>query len=151
MATAAPVLDLSTLIPERSSIRIDGVTYHLKSPDELTLFESQLFSRWGKDMEALGKDPDQTSELEALLAKVAKRALADVPDDVFARLRPAHHLQISEVFTLLLLGHRARRAGAVVGAGPRTGQNSSHAFSTPSVATPAGGSTPPPPHSSGPM
>lgn len=151
MAAADAVLDLSTLIPERSPFRIDGKTYHLKSPDELSLFESQRFTRWGKRLEELGSDPDREDELEILLAEVAQHAVADVPPGVFGKLNATHHLAIAEVFTLLLLGRQARRAGALVGARPQTGRNSSRASSGLMAAILAGGSTPRRPPSSGPM
>ncbi len=131
---ADPILDLSTLIADRPPLRIDGTTYHLKSPDELTLAESHKFTKWGKELEALGKDPDRTAELEALLKVVAAAALADVPPDVRQRLLPSHNVAIVEVFTVLLLGRRMRLAGAVASAGRSPGS------STPSGAIPDGGS-----------
>lgn len=143
MAAAEPILDLSTLIPERPVIRIDGNTYHLRSADELSLAESHQFTRWGKLLQELPKDPARADELDALLAEVAGAALADVPAEVRARLKRAHHIAIVEVFTVLLLGHRARQAGAIAGAVDQsTGQRRSRGFSTSSAVTPAGGSTP---------
>jgi hypothetical protein len=151
MAAADPALSLSTLIPDRPVLRIDGATYHLKSPDELSLVESRQFGKWGKELEALGKDPDQTEALEALLEVVATAALADVPPEVFARLSKTQLLSIAEVFTLLLLGHQARRAGAVASAVRSTGPSTSRVSSIALAATLGGGFTAPRPPSSEPM
>lgn len=140
---AAPLLDLSTLITDRPELRINGKIYHLKSPEELTLAESFQFSRWGKELEALGKDPNRTVELEALLREVSRAALADVPDEVFAQLSPTQDVSIVEVFTSLLLARKARLAGAVLSAGPSTGQSSSRVSSVLTAANQAGGSTAP--------
>lgn len=140
MAAADPILDLSTLI-DRPPIRVDGVVYHLKSSDELTLFDSQRFTGWGKELEALGKVPDKVGELEALVNIVAWAALCDMPKKVFDKLSPVQRMAIVEVFTGLLLGRRMALAGAIVGRfGQRTGENSSRGSSTRSAATPGGGS-----------
>lgn len=146
-----PILDLSTLIADRPPIRIDGATYHIRAPDELTLAESHQFTRWGKEVEALSKDRDRLPELETLLRVIARAAVADVPDEVFGRLSPSQHLSIVELFTVLLLGRRSRLTGAVVSAARQTGPSSSRASSTPTAATPAGGSTAPRRRSSGRM
>jgi hypothetical protein len=151
MAEVDPILDLSTLIADRPTIRINGAIYHLFSAEELSLAESHQFSRWGKELEEFGKDSDRLPELQALLRVVARAALADVPAEVFGQLSPSHWLSIVEVFTVLLLGLRVRRAGAVASAGRSTGRSSSRASSTPMAARPDGGSTPPRPHSSEPM
>ena len=154
-----PVLDLSTLIPDRPPIRIDGQLYHLRSPDELTLAESHRFSRWGQELERLGKASETLghigeargdTRLEDLLRVVARAALADVPEDVAAKLTPHHCLAIVEVFTVLLLGRRMRLAGAIASAVRSIGQKSSRGSSAPMAGSPDGGSMAPPPHSSGP-
>lgn len=144
----SPILDLSTLIADRPPLRIDGTIYHLRSPEELTLAESHQFSKWGKELEALGKEPDRLRELEDLLRVVSRAALGDVPGDVFGRLSPSQHLSIVELFTVLLLGRRARLAGAVVSA-RLTGENSSRASSGRMAVRPDGGSTARQPLSSG--
>lgn len=150
MAAADPILDLSTLIPDRPLIRIDGATYHLRSPDELTLAESLQFARWGRQIADLSKAPDQEADLEQLLRSVAAAALADVPDEVKSRLSLPNNLAIVEVFTVLLLGRRAGQAGAIAGTVQSTGHKPSRGSSTPLAATPDGGSTPRQPPSSGP-
>src|SRR5690606_10108967 len=111
MATE-PILDLSTLIPERPAIRIDGETYHLRSADELTLAESHQFTKWGKELEALAKAADNRAPLDTLLDTVVAAVVADVPAEVQQRLSLENKLAIVEVFTVLLLGRWARGAGA---------------------------------------
>ncbi|QXN67995.1 hypothetical protein [Microcystis phage Mwe-Yong1] len=142
-----PLLDLATLIEGRPPIRIDGVTYHLKSPEELSLLESQRFTSWGKKLEALGAtasaDADAAAALDALVAEVAWAAVADVPREVFDKLSGSQLMSIVEVFTLLLLG-RLRLAGALVEqvAKHRTGVSFSRASSSPMAAPPSDGSQP---------
>jgi hypothetical protein len=147
---ATPILDLATLTRERPPIRVDGVTYYLKSPDELTLMESHQFGAWGKALEALGKEPERVVELEELVGVVARAALSsDMPHDVFARLAPTQKLAIVEVFTGLLLSRRLRLAGAIAAAAKPTGASSSPASSTSMAAILAGGFTRRRPRSSG--
>lgn len=149
MADKDPILDLATLSESRPPIRIDGVTYHLKSPDELTLAESHRFAAWGGRVQELGGKVEHVDELQKLIAEVSWAALADVPVDVFARLSPTQHMAIVEVFTALLLELKARRVGATLGAVRSSGASSFRASSAAMAATPGGGSTPRPPVSSG--
>ncbi len=137
---ADPILDLSTLIADRPAIRIDGQTFHLKSPDEMTLAESFQFSRWGKQLDELGA-AERIDDVQALLPTVCRAALADVPEDVQARLSASQRMAIAEVFTALLLARQAQLAGAVDSAVRSIGQRSSRASSGSLAATPAGGST----------
>jgi hypothetical protein len=141
-----PILDLSTLTDTRPPIRIDGVTYHLKSPEELTLAESQHFTSWGKELEALGAEPESIGELEMLVRRVASAAVADVPADVLAKLSTGQLMSVIQVFIGLQLAHRLRLVGALTAQASRqTGANSSRASNTPLAETPDGGSTAPQP------
>lgn len=141
MATADPILDLSTLI-QRPPIRVDGVIYHLKSSDELTLLESMQFTTWGNKLKELGEAPDKVAELKALVDDVAWAAISDMPKAVFKKLKTVQRMQVVEVFTGLLLGRRMALAGAIVGTfGQQTGASSSPGSSSPSAARPTGGST----------
>lgn len=138
--TRTPILDLSTLVDDRPPIRIDGATYHLKSPEELSLLESQQFTSWGKDLEELGKDSAAAEALKSLVGIVAWQALADVPGDVFDRLSGTQRMNIVEVFTGLLLDRRLRLAGAISARAIQSiGESSSRASNTPSAETPATG------------
>ncbi|MBN9333859.1 hypothetical protein [Devosia sp.] len=145
MATE-PILDLSTLTDNRPPIRVDGTVYHLKSPEELTLAESQNFTKWGHELEALGKQPEKVGALDALVTIVARSTTVDMPVGVFEKLSSVQRMAIVEVFTGLLLGKRLQLAGALARmASQSIGANSSPGSNMPSGATPDGGSTAPQP------
>lgn len=140
-----PLLNLSTLVEDRPVIRINGETYHLKSSEELSLLDSQRFTAWGRELEALGKSEGQTDALTELVGLVAWNAVADVPRTVFDALSSSQQMAIVEVFTGLLLGRRLRLAAALaeqVVSRP-TGENSSPVSNTSSAATSTDGSTEP--------
>lgn len=138
-----PLLNLSTLVEDRPAIRVDGEVYHLKSPDELTLLDSQRFTAWGKELTALGQDESKIGELEALVGVVAWAALVDMPRAVFDRLSSSQQMSLIEVFTVLRTQKRLRVAGALVQqvVSPPTGATSSPGSSAPLAATSMGGST----------
>lgn len=111
------LLDLDTLI-ERPRIAIDGTMYEILSPHELSVIDSHRFARWGRQIDALGRsdaeDAGEEAELEALVAKVARRICVGVPDDVFAKIPGKQRWQIIDVFTALLLRTGLKVAGAMV-------------------------------------
>jgi len=138
-----PILDLATLEDSRPPIRIDGVTYHLKSADELSLMDSHWFGARAKELSVLSasNDADDMDGLELLLRTIVRRAVADVPDEVLARLSGSQNMAIVEVFTGLLMAKRISQAGALARiATPQTGANSSRGFSTSMAAILAAGS-----------
>ncbi len=148
----APILDLSTIEDDRPPIRIDGVIYHLKTADELSLMDSQWFGKRAEELKVLGasNDSDDMDGLELLLRTIVKRAAADVPDEVLAQLSSTQNMAIVEVFTGLLMAKRISQAGALARiANPQTGANSSLGSSTSMAAILAAGSTKRPPASSG--
>lgn len=112
-----PLLDLDTLV-ERPCITIDGERYAIRSPGELSVVESHRFGRWGKRIEELdGEDGDAAeAELDALVAKVCKAILVDVPDDVFAKLPGTQRWAIIDLFTALRLRETLKVAGAMTAA-----------------------------------
>lgn len=135
-----PLLDLSTLIENRPAFTVNGKLYHLLSPEELSLAKCLQFQAWGRELEALGKAND-TAQLEALVEQVAHAAMADVPDQVAARLSTSQLMALVELFSTLLLQHRLRLAGAIAKQVTRlTGANISPGSSRPSEATPTPGS-----------
>jgi hypothetical protein len=146
MGQHEPLLDLSTMI-ERPRIRIDGVAYEIRTPEELTLFQSQQFTLWGKELEALGAAPEKADELEALVRRVVTAVTVEVPPAVLGKLSTSQLMNIVEVFIGLLLGRRLRLAGALAAqvVSRSTGAKSSPGSSTPSAASPAGGSPAPRP------
>ena len=139
---AKPILDLKTVIEDRPPIRVDGVIYHLKSPDELSLMESNQFAVWGEQLRALGEaGEDGMAELEVLVGKVAGAIVFDMPGEVFARLDTAKRMAIVEVFTGLLLSVRLRSVEANVRAALPTGANSSRVSNISSAVARSGGSS----------
>jgi len=148
----APILDLDTLI-ERPTIRIDGKAYELWSPEELSILDSQYFTIKGREIEELARGED-VEALSALIGKVCRRCLVEIPDDVFAKLSPPQKTAIVEAFSGLLLRRRLSVAGAIAAAvvESRKPESSTGAISSPGssaslAATPTGGFAAPPLHS----
>lgn len=113
-APDGPLLDLSTLI-ERPVIRIDGVTYEILSPDEISIIDGHRLGMWGRRINVLAES-DQTegeAELEQLIDKVARKVAVGVPGAVYNALPGAHKQAIADVFTGLLLRKRLGVAGAI--------------------------------------
>lgn len=114
--SAAPLLDLDTLI-ERPRISIDGTMFEILSPDELSVIDSHRFARWGRRIDALNRsdneDPAAEAELDALVAKVARRICVGVPEDVFAKVPGKQRWAVIDVFTALLLRNGLKVAGAM--------------------------------------
>lgn len=173
MAKKELLLDLETLI-ERPTITIDKKPYEILSPEELSILDSQRFTSWGARIEKLSQEAndlaedalkENAEELRALVDKVVRKVLVDVPDDILAKLKDAQKLRVVEVFTMLLLRHRMGAAGAAAnvmkGLGqtpenqsPETqamnqsiGEKPSHGSSGSSEATPTGGLEEPRPSS----
>lgn len=138
-----PVLDLNTLIV-RPTIRVDGQAYELFSIDELSILDSQRLTLWGKEIEMLAKSDDEAGaeRLAALVAKVARKAIADMPDEVFGKLTEGHHASIAQVFTGLLVAQKMASAGALARGmlNQSIGAKSSHGSSGSTAARPTGGS-----------
>jgi len=113
-----PLLDLDTLI-KRPTILIDRKRYDILSPEELSIEDSHRFMVWGKRIEKLDS-PDAGeeagAELDRIFAEVATKVMIGVPDDVQAKLTGAHKRQVAEVFTGLLLGHKAGAVAAIASA-----------------------------------
>jgi hypothetical protein len=135
MSDSGHLLDLDT-ITERPVIRIDGATYQIRSPGELSVVESHRFGRWGQRIDALtnADGEEAEAELNALVDKVSRGILVDVPDDVFAKLSGAHRWAIIDLFTGLLLREKLKVAGAMTAAAgevPDWMKDQTGAFSSP--------------------
>lgn len=150
----APILDLDTLI-DRPTIRVDGNLYELWSPEELSVLDSQYFTRQGREIEELAK-ADDTEALAALIGKVCRRCFVEIPDDVFAKLSPPQRTAIVEAFSGLLLRRRLSVAGAIAAAvvegqarptTPSIGETRSQGSSASLAEIPTGGSAALPLHS----
>lgn len=112
MAKTDPILDIETLIA-RPVIAIDGKKYEMLSPAELSLQQSHMFARWAKRMEALqASDSDIDDEMAVIVGQIVQLVVVDLPEEVFAKLSEEHRLEISQVFTGLLLRKRLGTAEA---------------------------------------
>lgn len=109
-----PLLTLDTFI-SRPTIKIDGKRYDILSPSELSIIESHRFAVAGRKIDALSRQSGKKAEdaLDAVIADVARRVTAGVPDEVFGRLTGSARWAIVDVFTALLLGNRLGIAGAM--------------------------------------
>jgi hypothetical protein len=138
----APLLDLDTLIV-RPTIEIDGRRFEILSAEELSVLDSHRFGVWGRQIERLASsdDADDGAEYADLIGRVARTAIVDVPDDVFAKLTGAHQMAIVDVFTGLLLRNRLGVAGAMARAmgGLPTGETLFPGFSASTAAQENGG------------
>lgn len=91
-----PILDLSTLAPERPTVRIktkadpEGKLYEMAVPDDLSLADQQfLYARAGRLDTLMSKAEPTTEERQELTMVVDKAAsliLRDVPDQVMDEL-----------------------------------------------------------------
>lgn len=146
-----PLLDLVTLI-ERPTIAIDGKRYELRSPEELSIYDSQWLTVAGRRIEQIAKDGGDEGELEPAIDAVVEKVVVDLPAEVFGRLSGIQRMAIVEVFTGLLARRKTRVAGAVaraiiMAANLSTGESTSPGSSASSEAAPSTGSTTSPPRS----
>ncbi|PYE86915.1 hypothetical protein [Phyllobacterium leguminum] len=138
-----PILDLTTMI-ERPKIAIDGQLYEIRSPDELSILDSQRFTLWGREIEALAKEPDSADALTAVIDVAARTVMVGVPDEVFDKLSGAQRRSVLDLFTTLLLRNRLGVAGAIADHLTQLiGEPSFRAFNASMAETQRGGSTKP--------
>ena len=109
MADRPPVLDLTTDVQPRATVRIDGVSYELRAERDLTLEQYRrvrvLTVQVGEGLKAreskkLSKSAEQT--LHGQLGEAAKLALVDVPPTVMRKLGRLERLAIFEAFLVRL-------------------------------------------------
>ncbi|WP_034157926.1 hypothetical protein [Sphingomonas sp. ERG5] len=138
----APLLNLDTLIV-RPTIDIDGRRFEIFSADELSVLDSHRFGIWGRRIEKLAASDDDADSVEygALIDRVARAVIVDVPDDVFGKLSGAQQMAIVDVFTGLLLRNKLGVAGAMATAmgALRTGETLFPGFSASTAAQDNGG------------
>lgn len=114
MATTEPVLSLSTVV-DRHTIKIDGKSYELRNPDELTWLayrqKANDFREVGKLLQVKRRTKAQEAALDRLLPPLVEK-LVIAPKPVLAKLRPEHQFAIVTVFSTLLVADLRTRAGA---------------------------------------
>lgn len=109
-----PLLNLDTLI-RRPKVAIDGITYEIMTPDELSIIDSHRFGMWGRRIKELASAESEAEEAELidLVDRVARKVAVGVPAEIYAGLSGKHKLAISDVFTGLLLRNSLGVAGAI--------------------------------------
>ena len=123
-----PLLDLDTLI-ERPRIRIDGEMHEILSHHELTVLDSHRLAAWGRAFDKLMKGASLNARQEARLGELVEmmsaKIMTPVPAEIRAKLTQAQKLQVTELFTGLLLRSRleAARVASNRTADKRTGAN----------------------------
>lgn len=126
-----PILELETLAL-RPRIAIDGESYEILSPDELSIIDTRRLASQGERLDALlGKEQLTTaeeSELGRIIKAISAKIMIGVPKKVAARLGDNKRLSVIGVFTALLPKEPTRPAEAPMGdraAGTSTGAKSS--------------------------
>lgn len=123
MATTIPTPDITTIV-ERPTLRIDGVTYTLRHPDELPYLayrnKAGVYTRvnalFSKAREGDDLSDAEEQELEAILPGLVK-SLLFAPDEVLAKLTTEQRVMVVGYFSQLVLqrtSDRIRRATQAV-------------------------------------
>ena len=109
MADRPPVLDLTTDVQPRATVRIDGVSYELRAERDLTL---EQFNRVrtltmqvadGLKARETGKMPEAAQQaLHAQLGEAVRLALIDMPPAVMRKLDHVNRVAIFEAFLVRL-------------------------------------------------
>lgn len=139
------LLSIDTLI-ERPRIVIDGVPHEILSPDELPLLTSQRVASLGRKLDRLLKADTLNATGQADIGKTV-RQIADiimepVPAEIREKLSETHLLSVTEIFTMLSLGRKAKLAGAMV-AGAAKAKTPSNGAKPSSDASGSTAATPP--------
>jgi hypothetical protein len=139
--TAKPVLDLGSLEPVRSFIRVDGVEYRYRADMDLNLVDLARIERARDEIagirsEADGKaTPEQAERLGELISEGVGLIMFDpIPPEVMAKLNDIQRLGILDAFTRATLRAALQksskaRAAARTRAGRSTSPTSSHGSS----------------------
>lgn len=140
----AGLLKLETAF-ERPKITIDGDSYEIVSPGELSIQEGYrlrvLADRLANSKVATDLSDTAIEQLSLTLEQLCDIILQYVPADVRAKLSDANKLDVIEVFTMRLTADRTRlAAGAMVNELIRwAGERPSPGFSTSTAETPQAG------------
>ncbi len=103
MAEANNILDIFTKV-ERPTFTIDGKSYEMRDPGELSMAEFHVLSKTGSELIAFGEQ--YSTDPEAAFDSIAKcmddlldMVTPDLPADVREKLNPFHLQKILEAFT----------------------------------------------------
>lgn len=103
--TPAQVLDLTTEVPDRERIKIDGEAYELATMGDLTLGDQlrvarslPLFQRISDPAEVANLTDDEIERIDADVRWVVRKLVIGATDDVLGRLTDDQMLQIIACF-----------------------------------------------------
>ena len=102
MANQKPILELSTLAPERTKIAIDGELYEIALATDFGLLDGYRIEQLQEPMRAYSKPGPRTEEIVAKMSEALEDFVGLVlkaPADVIAKLTESQMLQIVGVFT----------------------------------------------------
>lgn len=115
-ASRAPLLDLNTLVI-RPLVRIDGVAYEMRGPDELSILENHRLLALGKRAEAIEEIQDPTeadhAEYQEVLSRICRTVLL-APAEVLGRLLVPQRAAVALTFSRLWLMASLRTTRAIV-------------------------------------
>ncbi len=100
-----PLLNLDTLT-ERYVVKVDGESYELRNPGELSLVAYHKLGKKSDELNKLLNVPEgqvtdvQVGELDRILDFLCRQVL-DAPDEVHKRLKDLHKLQVIQTFNEL--------------------------------------------------
>lgn len=105
MATMAgsPSVSIGTVLT-RPTVIIDGVSYELRHPEELSVLQFHEIARNGRRIDALFEQDELSAEDQRKLANILEatvRAELIAGDDVLAKLSPVHRLRIIRSYAAL--------------------------------------------------
>jgi hypothetical protein len=87
---ADPILDLSTILPDRDSVRIDGHPYEIARQDDLSLEQRRDVNKtWSRLLEIEQKEeftPTDETEYSDLVQKLTNLVLIDCPRHIVKKL-----------------------------------------------------------------
>ena len=148
--STAPILDLTTE-HERQNIRVDGVPYRIKDPNDLTLSEfstiEHLAPRVAELLATKTRSKAQDTALSSLLGTLCGIALV-APPEVCDRMGDLNRLYVFQAFTALLSPSLLRTRAGLMG-GPLGGTKRSRGSSASTAGSRRRGSRRSPSASSG--
>lgn len=103
---AEPILDLSTLAPERQTVQIKtkknptGKLYEMRVPDELSLTDQQWFVSRAESLYRFGIDAEETPEAQLVLDQALEKIMVDLPAEVAEQLPRPQRWRMVAVFLM---------------------------------------------------
>lgn len=92
------LLDISTEVPDRPIVKIDGSEYELSIPDDFVFAEYMWLAKEGQKFTELTMKEGVNGELEVQLDLLVRKAFHDIPDEVFKKLNTIHKAEVLNLF-----------------------------------------------------